>query len=111
MLSKKIGGSLSNIDSNERRKRKFDSKIDFDDSIVACQKDAADFFDSIDPKLPIPMSTQVRGKSSGADESRLATDRQPTNPIRQVVNAERPRDEEMASAGIVSAPRENTEES
>ena len=27
-------------------------KVDSDDSIVACQRDAADFFDSIDPKLP-----------------------------------------------------------
>jgi hypothetical protein len=50
-------------------------------------------------------------KSSGADESRLAADRQPTSPIRQVVNDEHPRDEELALAGIVSAPRENTQES
>ncbi len=27
-------------------------KVDSDDSIVACQQDAADFFDSIDPELP-----------------------------------------------------------
>ena len=27
-------------------------KVDFDDSIVACQQDAGDFFDSIGPPLP-----------------------------------------------------------
>jgi len=27
-------------------------QIDSDDSIVACQQDAADFFDSIGPRLP-----------------------------------------------------------
>jgi hypothetical protein len=27
-------------------------KVDSDDSIVACQQDAADFLDIIDPKLP-----------------------------------------------------------
>jgi len=27
-------------------------KVDSGDSIVACQQDAADFFDSIDPSLP-----------------------------------------------------------
>ena len=32
-------------------------------------------------------------------------------PIRQVVNAEHPRDEEMASAGISRARRENSKES
>jgi hypothetical protein len=55
MLSKKdFGGSPSNIDSKmERRNRKFDSKVDSDDSIVAYQHDAADFFDSI-RQLPPP---------------------------------------------------------
>jgi len=37
---------------NEGGKRKFDSKIDPDDSIVALQRNAADFFDSIDPERP-----------------------------------------------------------
>src|SRR5258708_33328352 len=32
-------------------------------------------------------------------------------PSSDAFNAERPRDEELASAGILSAPRENTEES
>jgi hypothetical protein len=32
-------------------------------------------------------------------------------PVRQVVNAEHPRDEEMASAGILWARRENSKES
>jgi hypothetical protein len=41
----------------------------------------------------------------------LPKDFAPSQWIRQVVNAEHPRDEEMASAGIVSAPRENTQES
>jgi hypothetical protein len=39
---------------NERQNRKFDSENAPLDSIVARQQDAADFFDSIDPK---PSST------------------------------------------------------
>ena len=33
-------------------------KVDSDDSIVACQPDATDFFDSIGPQLPLPKQDQ-----------------------------------------------------
>jgi hypothetical protein len=36
-------------------------KVDSDDSIVACQQDAADFFDSIGPRLPTLALQQVGG--------------------------------------------------
>jgi len=46
MLSKEDFGDLrATLIQNQRRKR--DSKVHTDDSIVACQQDAMDFFDSI----------------------------------------------------------------
>jgi hypothetical protein len=38
-------------------------KVDSDDSIVACQQDAADFFDSIDPKRTSSSATMSPTKS------------------------------------------------
>jgi hypothetical protein len=35
-------------------------KVDFDDSIVGYQQDAADFFDSIDPEPTLSMSRRLR---------------------------------------------------
>jgi hypothetical protein len=53
MLSKKmLGRSLRNLIQNEGLTIQFDSKVDSDDSIVAFQQDAADFFDSIAKGCP-----------------------------------------------------------
>ena len=40
-------------------------KVDSDDSIVACQQDAADFFDSIDPKASFRFAIRPASGCSG----------------------------------------------
>src|SRR6266436_5975081 len=77
-------------------------KVDSDDSIVACQRDSADFFDSIGPRLPRSDRTEM-GPLTEEHRPRIrAQERWPAWPS---LTRKRVRQESWQRIGGASPPR------